>query len=85
VLEQFGKQVSAFANRQIATVTVASEISTKQLERLEAALAKTYGQSLKLNVEIDPSILGGVKVQIDGEIIDGSLSSRLNNAKLQLA
>lgn len=85
VLEQFGKQVSAFANRQIATVTVAAEISTKQLDRLEAALAKAYGQNLKLNVEIDPSIIGGVKVQIDGEIIDGSLSSRLQNAKLQLA
>lgn len=85
VLEQFGKQVSAVAERLVATVTVASAISDKQLERLEAALANAYGHSLKLNVEVDQDILGGIKVQVAGEIIDGSLSSRLNAAKLQLA
>jgi F-type H+-transporting ATPase subunit delta len=55
------------------------------LERLEKVLSASYGQSLKLNIEVDPSILGGVRVQVAGEIIDGSLSSRLNEAKLQLA
>ncbi len=85
VLEQFGKQVSAYAERLVATVTVAAPISSSQLARLEGALAKSYGNSLKLNVEIDPSILGGVKVQVAGEILDGSLSTRLTTAKLQLA
>mgnify|MGYP002776353510 FL=1 len=85
VLEQFGKQVSAYAERLVATVTVAAPISAAQLERLEGALAKAYGNSLKLNVEVDASILGGVKVQVAGEILDGSLSTRLTTAKLQLA
>jgi F-type H+-transporting ATPase subunit delta len=84
-LDQFGKQVSAYAERLVATVTVAAPVSDKQLERLEAVLAKSYGQSLKLNVEIDESILGGMKVQVGGEILDGSLSARLLQAKLQLA
>ncbi|MEN9967684.1 MAG: hypothetical protein RL036_917 [Actinomycetota bacterium] len=84
-LEQFGKQVSAYAERLVATVTVTAPVSDKQLERLEAVLAKSYGQSLKLNVEIDESILGGMKVQVGGEILDGSLSARLLQAKLQLA
>jgi len=85
VLEQFGKQVSAVAERLVATVTVAAAIDQKQLDRLEAILAKSYGQSLKLNVEIDETLIGGVKVQIADEIIDGSLASRLSNAKLLLA
>ncbi|WP_296630829.1 F0F1 ATP synthase subunit delta [Rhodoluna sp.] len=85
VLEQFGKQVSEFALRLVATVTVAAPISASQLQRLEAVLAKSYGQSLKLNVEVDENILGGIKVQVAGEILDGSLSSRLTAAKLQLA
>ncbi|BDS48799.1 F0F1 ATP synthase subunit delta [Rhodoluna sp. KAS3] len=85
VLEQFGKQVSAVASRLVATVTVAAPITAAQLDRLEGVLAKSYGQSLKLNVEIDPTILGGLKVQVAGEILDGSLSSRLTAAKLQLA
>ena len=85
VLEQFGKQVSAFASRLVATVTVARPMSENQLERLEKALAASYGQSLKLNIELDESILGGVRVQVAGDIIDGSLASRLSEAKLQLA
>lgn len=85
VLEGYGKQVSAFAERLVATVTVAAPLEAKQLERLEKALAKTYGQELNLNVEIDPSVLGGVKVQVSGEIIDGSVATRLNQARMQLA
>lgn len=85
VLENFSKQVSEVANRLVATVTVAAPMSAAQLKRLEAALAKGYGTDLNLNVEIDPSIVGGVKVQVSGEIIDGSVASRLNQAKLQLA
>ena len=85
VLEQFGKQVSAFAERLVATVTVATPMNETQLNKLENILAKSYGQSLKLNVEVDPAILGGIRVQVAGEILDGSLSSRLQAAKLQLA
>ena len=54
-------------------------------KRLESALSASYGTELNLNVEIDPSILGGVKVQVAGEIIDGSVVARLNQAKMQLA
>lgn len=85
VLEGFGKQVSAVAERLVATVTVAAPLAKAQLERLEKALAKTYGQALNLNVEIDPSVIGGVKVQVSGEIIDGSIATRLNQARMQLA
>ena len=85
VLEGFIKQVSAYASRLVANVTVAAELSKSQLERLQASLTKTYGQDINLNVAIDPSILGGVKVQVAGEIIDGSVVARLNQAKMQLA
>jgi F-type H+-transporting ATPase subunit delta len=85
VLEQFGKQISAYAERLVATVTVAQPLSENQLKRLEDVLAKNYAQGIKLNVELDPSIIGGVRIQVADEIIDGSLSTRLNEAKLQLA
>lgn len=84
-LEQFGKWVSAYASRLVATVTVAAPLTDAQQKRLEDALAKAYSASVKLNIETDPSLLGGIKVQIGGEILDGSLISRLNQARLQLA
>jgi F-type H+-transporting ATPase subunit delta len=85
VLHQFGKWVSAYASRLVATVTVASPLSAAQQKRLEDTLSKAYNAQIKLNVQLDPTIIGGVKIQIDGEIIDGTLSSRLNQARLQLA
>jgi F-type H+-transporting ATPase subunit delta len=38
-----------------------------------------------MNIEVDPAILGGIKVQIAGEIIDGSVANRLKQARMMLA
>ena len=84
VLDQFGKQVAAYGESLVATVTVSKALDLDQVERLRLSLAKTYGQQIRLNVEVDASIIGGMVVQIAGEIIDGSVSSRLQNLKLQL-
>jgi F-type H+-transporting ATPase subunit delta len=85
VIDQFAKQVAAYGQSLVATVTVSKALDQSQVERLRSTLAGTYGQQVSLNVEIDPSILGGMVVQIAGEIIDGSVSTRLQNLKLQLA
>jgi F-type H+-transporting ATPase subunit delta len=85
ILEQFGKLLSAYANKLVATVTVAQPLSAQQQSALESALAKGYGNALRLNVEIDPAILGGIKVQVAGEIIDGSVANRLKQARMTLA
>jgi F-type H+-transporting ATPase subunit delta len=85
VIDQFAKQVAAYGQSLVATVTVSKALDQSQIERLRSTLAGTYGQQVSLNVEIDPSILGGMVVQIAGEIIDGSVSTRLQNLKLQLA
>ncbi len=84
VLDQFAKQVAAYGQSLVANVRVANELNDDQLKRLGDNLAKTYGESVKLNVEVDPSILGGIVVEVAGEIIDGSVANRLNNLKKQL-
>ena len=73
------------ANLAVATVISAAPISAAQLDRLRAGLAKSYGRDLKLNVVIDPSIIGGLRVQIGDDVIDGSVSTRINDLRLQLA
>jgi F-type H+-transporting ATPase subunit delta len=84
VLDQFAKQVAAYGESLVANVTVSKELEQSQIERLRSTLAGTYGQQVSLNIEVDPSILGGMVIQIAGEIIDGSVSTRLQNLKLQL-
>jgi F-type H+-transporting ATPase subunit delta len=84
VLEQFGKLLAAYAQRLVANVTVAAPLSESQKSALESALSKSHGHALRLNIEVDPAILGGVKVQIAGEIIDGSVANRLKQARMML-
>lgn len=73
------------AGLAIATVTTAHAIAPQQLERLTAALSSQYGRKLLVNQVIDSSILGGIRVQVGDDVIDGSVAARLNDLRLQLA
>ncbi|MBE7323631.1 F0F1 ATP synthase subunit delta [Nocardioides sp. Y6] len=80
------QQVVAEANgRAVATVTVAKELAASDLERINAALARQYEREVQLNVVVDPAVIGGVKVEIGGEVIDGTVASRLDDARRKLA
>ena len=69
----------------IAVVRVATELSAAQRQRLLAALTETYGQGIHLNVVHDPTVVGGVSVQIGDELIDGTAASRLATVRRKLA
>lgn len=72
------------ANLAVATVISAAPISEAQLERLRVGLSKSAGRDLQLNLVIDPSIIGGLRVQIGDDVIDGSVATRLTDLRLQL-
>ncbi|MFN8126813.1 MAG: F0F1 ATP synthase subunit delta [Candidatus Nanopelagicales bacterium] len=65
----------------VATVRVARPLEGDQQQRLTAALERIYQQPVSTNVEVDPSLVGGITVQIGDEVIDGSISARLENAR----
>ncbi len=69
----------------VATVSAAAPLSPTQLERVRASLATTYGKRLKLNEVVDPSLIGGLRIQIGDDVIDGTISARLTALRLQLA
>jgi F-type H+-transporting ATPase subunit delta len=64
---------------------VASEISDAQKSRLATAIEKQVGQPIRVNLEVDASILGGVSVKFADELVDGSVSNRLASAGRALA
>jgi F-type H+-transporting ATPase subunit delta len=77
--------LAARRNRVIALVKVAAPINQDQQTRLVTALTSKVGQPVRINIEIDPHVIGGVSVKFADEIVDGSISNRLAGAARALA
>jgi len=84
-LAAFGVTAAARRSRLLAEVRVASELGDAEKTRLAAALGKKYGRDVHLNIVIDPSIVGGISVSVGDEVVDGSMSTRLEVARRRLA
>lgn len=69
----------------VATVVTATPLKPAQSERLSAVLTQRYGKKVGLNAVIDPSILGGLRVQIADDVIDASVAARLTDLRQRLA
>ena len=77
--------VADAGSRRIATVTSAAPLSAAQQKRLASALSKQYGSDIQLHLVTDPAVVGGARVQVGDDVIDGTIASRLADLKLQLA
>lgn len=75
---------SQLRNRGIAKVTVARAMDDDQRARLQAALERIAGRAVDLQFTIDPTVLGGVRVELDDEVIQGTIADRLEQARRQL-
>ncbi len=65
----------------LAQVRAAVELSNEQSERLATALARVYGQPVQVQQILDPTVVGGVSVTINDEVIDGTTVHRLEQAR----
>ena len=64
-----------------AYVRSAVPLDDEQKERLKEKLEKMSGHSVKLKYSVDGSMLGGMTVELDGTVMDGSLKRRLHDIK----
>jgi F-type H+-transporting ATPase subunit delta len=69
----------------VATVRTARELSADEQKRLAAALAQQYGKDIQLHVVVDPELIGGLRVEIGDDVIDGTVVSRIDEARRLLA
>jgi F-type H+-transporting ATPase subunit delta len=84
-LESLSKLAAERRDRVVAVVTSAVPLSDTQKRRLGAALAKLYGRQMHLNLDVDPEVLGGIRVQVGDEVINGSLADRIEDAARRMA
>jgi F-type H+-transporting ATPase subunit delta len=84
-LEEYQKVAAAHRDRLVATVRVARELGTQGEQRLAGVLARQYDRPVHLNVVVDPDVIGGIRVEIGDDVIDGTVVSRLDDARRRLA
>ena len=84
VLATLGNLAAAQRNQVVAEVRSVIALDAEQTRKLSAALSKLTGKDVRINVAIDPSVLGGITVTIGEEVIDGSISARLESARRTL-
>ncbi|EOA07321.1 ATP synthase delta chain [Mycoplasma yeatsii 13926] len=73
------------ASRKIVSGIVWSteELTKKQIEMIEQKISKQINKKIDLINKIDSSLIGGVKVYVDGKIFDGSIQAKLESMKYQ--
>lgn len=84
-LEKYLQVAADLRQRDIAQVTVARPMDADQVNRLTAALSRINGRQVDLQITIDPSVLGGVRVELGNEVIEGTVSGRLDKVHRQLS
>jgi F-type H+-transporting ATPase subunit delta len=81
LLPEIGAQFAVLKNAHLgaadATIHSAFAVSADQLNLLVATLEKKFGRKLNPTVEIDPSLIGGVRVVVGDEVLDTSVRAKL--------
>lgn len=84
IAAQFRALVNQTKGASDAVVVSAFEIEPKALAELGASLEKRFGRQLHLTVQVDPSLIGGVRVVVGDEVLDTSVKARLEQMKAAL-
>jgi len=84
-LTEYQKVVAAVRGEGVAKVRVARDLTDADRQRLQDALSRQYGRPVHLNVSVEPELVGGMRVEIGDDVIDGSVVSRLDDARRRLA
>lgn len=84
VAKQFHTLASAKSGVSEATVYSAFPIDASQLSGVVATLEKRFGRKLNATVQLDPELIGGIKVVVGDEVLDTSVKARLEQMKVAL-
>jgi F-type H+-transporting ATPase subunit delta len=84
LVRRFAELAAKRQQRWIAVVSVTRPLTEAQTSRLQAALNGLYGRDLKINMNVDPALIGGIRIQVGDEVVDASVAARLGQLHRQL-
>jgi F-type H+-transporting ATPase subunit delta len=84
VLGDYQRIAASAQDEMVAVVRTAQELDPKDLDRLATALGKQYATTVHLHVVVDPDLVGGLRIEIGDDRIDGTISGRIDDARRRL-
>ena len=84
IIRGFNAQVARHKGEVTAEVTVAEGLNDARMAEIRDALKQVTGKDVKVDVTVDPSIIGGLKVKLGSRMVDASLRTKLNSIKIAM-
>jgi F-type H+-transporting ATPase subunit delta len=84
IVEELADVAAATREAAVADVRSAVPLDEASRKRLAAALATAIGRPIEVRVVVDPSVVGGIVAKVGDEVFDGSIRSRLDEAREHL-
>ncbi|MBK1831222.1 F0F1 ATP synthase subunit delta [Verrucomicrobiaceae bacterium R5-34] len=78
ILHSLHRLIRIDAESRQALVESAADLDTASRVRVEKSLADRYGEGLTYSYKTTPELLGGVRIRIGDDVLDGSVKSRLD-------
>ena len=85
VMTDLADAIAARKSRAIAHVKSAVVLTPEQVDRITKSLSSQIGTQVRVNVEIDTNVVGGLSIRFGDEVIDGSIATRIGSAQRLLA
>ena len=85
IADEYEALADTAAGRVRATVTTAIELTPHDRDRVAKELSTRLGKEIRLHLEVDPRILGGLKLQYGDHLVDASVATRLQQLRRTLA
>ncbi len=84
ILVEFDRLVHRRAERRVAHVTSAVPLTSAEQEALRQRLYRQFGSGLEFNFTVDPALLGGIRLRVGDQVIDGSVAAKLSALRERL-
>jgi len=84
MIRGFNRLVARHKGEVTAEVTVAETLNDARMTEIKAALKAVTGKDVQVDVTVDPSIIGGLKVKVGSRMVDASLRTKLNSIKFAM-
>ena len=80
-VEEFTRLREWASGTAVAVVKTAVELNDAQKQSLIDGLSKRTGKTVSLKCVVDTTLLGGITVELDGQLLDGSVKNNLKHAR----